>query len=86
MRVKFKKSVRLQGATANPGDVMDITAKDASYLLAVKACEPCGEEAKPAADIAAAIEEAVDPIPEAPKKRGRPPKNRAADVEETRGE
>ena len=85
MKVKFKKAVRLQGGSANPGDVREISDRDARFLMAIKACEPTTES--PAAKVEKAIEAAIEKNDPAPKKKpGRPPKNRAADVEETRGE
>lgn len=53
--------------------------------MAIKACEPTTET--PAAKVEKAIEAAIEEAdPEPKKKPGRPRKNRAADVEETRGE
>lgn len=85
MKVKFKKSVRFQGGSANPGDIREISEKDARFLLAIKACEQTSES--PAQKVEKAIEAAIEEAdPEPKKKPGRPRKNRAADVEETRGE
>ena len=84
MKVKFKKSVRFQGGAAKPGEIREISDKDARFLIAIKAAEQTNETAAAAKPAPEPVVENDEPAPK--RKPGRPPKNRQAESEETRGE
>lgn len=84
MNITFLKSVRIKGGVGKAGETADVSDAEARFLVSRgHAVMADGSKAKPKGPLKA--DPVTDEEPAAPKKKaGRPPKNRAAESEETR--